>query len=351
MADTRRLMKKKQKILLIILAVVIAASSVISITVNHYLNKINYDNGTDRIVETYSEENREDISESETEPDIDDSEIPSEDRENSSELNKADKEIDQNLGTGTVSQSKDIQNILLLGIDYGSSSFPYGRSDAMILLSLNKSKGVANLVSLSRAAYVNVSGFYNTRLSHAHGLGGASLAKKTVEENYKIKINNYVSTTFASFEKIIDAFGGVRITLTSAEAAAMKNKLGSSKAGTYNLNGKNALEYVRIRSIDTDRDRTGRQRKLLVAFSNKLKGMSKSQLLKNVSNVLGYITTDFSKSEILSYAASSAKYLRYETRQYIIPHKPTSLVLRGGYEVLILDWTSEVKYLKQVIYG
>lgn len=347
MTDTRRLMKKKQKILLIILAVIIAAAAVISITINHYLNKINYDDGTAQTAETATEEQND----NDQENDIDDAEIPSEDRENSAELNEADKDINQNLGSGTVSESKNVENILLLGIDYGSSNFPYGRSDAMILLSLNKSKGVANLVSLSRAAYVNVSGFYNTRLSHAHGLGGAGLAKKTVEENYKIKINNYVSTTFSSFEKIIDVFGGVRITLTSAEASAMKNKLGSSKAGTYDLNGKNALEYVRIRSIDTDRDRTGRQRKLLVAFSNKLKGMSKSQLLKNVSNVLGYITTDFSKSEILSYAASSAKYLSYETRQYIIPHKPTSLVLRGGYEVLILDWASEVKYLKQVLYG
>lgn len=334
-------MKKKQKILIIILSVVIALTAAASITVNHFLNKVNYDDGTLYTAETSGENETAD----------EDDEISPADREDSSELNKADKNIMQNLDNGKIWYSKDVLNVLLLGIDYGSEKYPYGRSDAMILLSVNKSTKKIGIVSLSRAAYVSIPGYANTRLSHAHGLGGASLAKRTVEENYKTAIDNYVSVTFSSFEKIIDIFGGVTLELTSAEARAMQNKLGSSAAGRYHLNGKNALEYVRIRSIDSDRDRTARQRKLVLAFSKKVSSMNKTQLLKNVSAVLQYLSTDFSKSEILSNAISAVNYLSWETNQYIIPHKSTSLTLKGGFEVLILDWNNEIKYLHEILYA
>lgn len=333
-------MKKKQRVLLTVISVVIVLAVAVTLTVNYFLNKVNYDNGTLQTAETAREDETDEAQD----------EISPADREDSSELSEADKNISQNLDGGKIWYSKNVMNVLLLGIDYGSSNYPYGRSDAMILLSVNKDTKKVSLVSLSRAAYVNIPGHYNTRLSHAHGLGGAALAKRTVEENYKIAIDNYVSVTFSSFEKIIDIFGGVTIELTSSEARAMQGKLGSSAAGSYNLNGKNALEYVRIRSIDTDRDRTGRQRKLILAFSKKVSSMSKTQLLKNVTDVLGYLSTDFTKTEILSNAATAVNYLSWETNQYIIPHKSTSLTLRGGFEVLILDWSSEISYLHEILY-
>lgn len=334
-------MKKKQKILLIILSAIIVLTAAVAVTVNHFLSKINFDDGTLQTAET-SEKG---------ETEAEDDEISPDDRADSSELNKADKNIMQNLDDGKILYSKDVLNILLLGIDYGSEKYPYGRSDAMILLSVNKSTKKISIVSLSRAAYVNIPGYSNTRLSHAHGLGGASLAKRTVEENYKTAVDNYVSVTFSSFEKIIDIFGGVTVYLTSAEAGAMRNKLGSSSAGSYRLNGKNALEYVRIRSIDSDRARTARQRRLVLAFSKKLGSMSKTELLKNVTDVLPYLSTDFSKSEILSNAISAVSYLSWETNQYVIPHNSTSLTLKGGFEVLLLDWSSEIKYLHEILYA
>ncbi|MBQ8504584.1 MAG: LCP family protein [Clostridia bacterium] len=271
------------------------------------------------------------------------------------ELEENDKLIELNAHNNEIWYSEDVLNILLMGIDGGGKSYPYGRSDAMILVSINKVTKKIKLISLSRTAYVAIEGYDNTRLNHAHGYGGAQLAMQTIENNYKIRIDNYVSTTFSAFQELIDAAGGVTITLTKAEAKALKSKLKSNGyeyigAGTYNLNGPMALEYVRLRKIDSDRDRTQRQRNVLTALANKAKGMNVFQLNVLLNKVLPLITTDLSKTEIVSQLVNVPTYLSSDFEQYILPHKSSKLQLIDNFEVVLVDWEDEVKYTHKLIY-
>lgn len=271
------------------------------------------------------------------------------DAEEKRKLEEYDRFIKEN--NSKIWKSTDVINILLMGIDEGSKAYPYGRSDAMIIVSVNKATKKVNLISLSRAAYSAIPGYENTRLSHAHGYGGPELAIAAIEQNYKIKIDNFASTNFDSFKKIIDCFGGVDITLSEAEAKEMGKKFKNIKgAATYTLNGEQALLYARTRKIDTDKDRTGRQRKILIALSEKIKNMSFSQATNLMNTVLPLVTTDFTKSEILKQAGAALTYVKWDIKQYVLPHQSSKLVLRDNFEVVLVDWSKEVAYVHQLVY-
>lgn len=271
------------------------------------------------------------------------------DAEAKKQLEEYDRFIREN--NSKIWKSKDVINILLMGIDEGSKSYPYGRSDAMIVVSVNKATQKVNLVSLSRAAYSAIPGYENSRLSHAHGLGGPSLAIKAIEKNYKIKIDNFASTTFDSFKEIINCFGGVNITLTSAEAKEMGKKFKNIKgAATYTLNGEQALLYARTRKIDTDKDRTGRQRKILIALSEKIKNMTFNQATDLMNRVFPLVTTDFTKTELVRQAGAALTYVKWDIKQYVLPHQSSKLVLRDNFEVVLVDWAKEVNYVHQLLY-
>ncbi len=332
---------KGKKALIIAACVLILLIGCIAAVANHYLNKIDFDDGSSQTAPSgLEDDDEEDIFNSGK---LDTSE--------SSELSKADESIKGNLDDSKICYSDEVTNILVMGIDYGSKKYPYGRSDSMIVVSINKTEKKIKLISLSRTAYAAIAGYNNTRLSHAHGYGGPQLAIKAVEQNYKIRIDNYVSTNFESFKKIIDAFGGIKITLTAAEARYLSNILGSSSAGTYTLNGTQALAYARTRKIDSDRDRTGRQRKVLIALSQKAKSMSITSMIGMLDTILPLVRTDMSKTQLISQAANALSYLSWDIQQEVVPHKSSGLVLRGGFEVVIVDWADEVKYVRDLLYS
>lgn len=332
---------KAVKVLITLICIVLAAIIAVTGTGVYYLNKINYDDGT--------------LKAAPVNPDGDDGEGDilngglSGDEKNS--LADANASINVNLNNNEIWYSDQVKNILLMGIDYGSSTFPYGRSDSMIVVSINEVSHKVRLISLGRALYAAIPGYENTRLSHAHGYGGAPLAITAIQNNYKIKIDNYASVNFASFSKIIDALGGVTITLTNAEAGAISHLLGTSQGGTYNLNGDQALAYARTRKIDSDKDRTGRQRKVLNSLADKAKGLPLTQLVSMMDEVLPLVTTDMSRTQLLGYLTKAMTYLNYEREQYVLPHKSSALQLRGGFEVVLVDWSDEIPYVHELFYG
>ncbi len=290
--------------------------------------------------------------------DDDDDEIIQAAKENDKvkdKLEQNDKLIEENAHNNEIWYSDDVINILLMGIDGGSKTFPYGRSDAMIVVSINKVTKKIKLISFSRTAYVSIPGYENTRLNHAHGYGGPQLVIRTIEDNYKIRIDNYVSTTFSAFQELIDAVGGVDITLTSAEAKALKSKLTANGynyvgKGAYRLNGAMALEYVRLRKIDTDRERTQRQRNVLTSLANKAKSMNVFELNLVLNRILPYITTDLSKMEIVSQLVNVPTYLSSDFEQCVLPHKSSALTLIDNFEVVLVDWEDEVAYTHKLFY-
>ena len=257
----------------------------------------------------------------------------------------------------------NIINILLIGRDLGHGSKYYPRADSVIIVSINKLKNDIKLVSLSRATYVSIPGHGNARLNAAHAYGGAKLLIDTIEQNYKIRIDHYVSIDFNGFIKAVDALGGVDIALTEAEIKALapilrQNGTVINGAGTYHLNGNEALEYARLRDIDSDRARTERQRTILLSIFTKFKKMysteSYSTLLskgtKFLDQVLPLVSTDFTKSEIIGQATTYAGYLKWPVTEAIIPRNKTPLTKINGIEVLIVNWANIKHDIHEVLY-
>ncbi len=314
--------------LLLVFAILIGGGAIF---VNSYLSKMNYGD-----------------SKGEVNPELDNEEDLVFEEQAS-----ADEDIRANLDDNVLWYDDRILNVLLVGVDYGDEEqvmfegayLP--RSDSMILLSINTINNVINMVSLSRAVYVAIPGHGNKRLNTAHAYGGANLLVETIEQNYKIRIDKYVTVDISGFEQIIDILDGVSINMTAQEAKII---LGKESAGTYNLSGKKAVAYARLRSIDSDRKRTGRQRAVLNAIAAKLRGASIPTLLDLLDDVLPLVTTSFTKAELLAQATNAPKYLSMSVKEDIIPHNATSLTMRDGKEVLILNWAQTNKYTHDLLY-
>ena len=264
-------------------------------------------------------------------------------------------EIDRNVSNkSNIFSNADVKNILLVGYDNGNTN-NYGRSDSVLILSLNSYNETVKLVSLSRAIYTAIPGVGKMRLNMAFAYGGGKLLKEAVTLNFKVKIDNYAALNFDTFSQAIDVIGGVNINLTSAEYNFLKPKLQKNKIvckgpGVYHLNGKLALEYVRLRSIDTDRDRTGRQRKLMLSVVSKMKKLNFSQASKLINRASEFVETDMSRNEIASMLLKFPKYSDWPLSTAIVPYKKYPLYTVNGTEYLFIDWNSNILYLKKLLY-
>lgn len=257
-----------------------------------------------------------------------------------------------NVSDNSVWYHYQVINILLIGYDYGSKNQPYPRSDSMIILSLNKLNKRISIVSLSRAAYVTIPGHRSTRLNAAHAYGGPELLVKTIELNYKIRIDNYISIGFDSFTKIINALGGIDVSLTAKELGSLNKNEGlniSRGPGVYRLNGTLALAYSRMRSIDNDKARTGRQRTVLKKIAEKVKSLSLSQAVNFLDEFYPLVHTDFTEKELALQAAEGLSYIKYPIATAMIP-EAAPLVMRNGYQVLLLNWPQERHRLHSILY-
>lgn len=190
-------------------------------------------------------------------------------------------------------------NILLLGTDTGSIKLNFGRTDTMMILSVNKVTGKMRLASLVRDMKVMLPIINrNAKINAANAYGGPLLAVKTVNEAFGLNIRNFVSINFKGFKNVIDSLGGVELEMSRQEASLSKV---SYKEGPILLNGEQALEYVRIRQLDNNFGRNERQRKLLTSLFNKmLHNASMEEAMKALTEALNHMATNLSASDLLS---------------------------------------------------
>lgn len=375
---------KKQKILIIAISV-FCALMVLFIAVfliaNHYLDKLNYGDIQGVVDENLDEEENVDFDIA----DYDEITYKNEEKNNSQKSTKentgnngvykilsksedynlldvskevqkqANDDIKKNIESDGIWHSDDVYNVLVVGYDAGDAEAvmfegaTLPRSDAIMLVSVNKVRKTVKLISLSRATYVAIPGHGNKRINTAHAYGGASMLVDTIELNYKIKIDRYITADFKGFKAIIDCLGGVKIDMTKEEADFAFNDE-SLPADKYTMNGSQTLRYVRLRKTDSDRTRTGRQRKVIKEIYFQARKMSISQKLKFMNDVFPYVTTNFDKTELISKFGEFDGYMDFPVTQDIVPHKATQLTMKDGKEVIILDWKDTTDYIHSVMY-
>ena len=259
------------------------------------------------------------------------------------------------LDSSELTQSSSVKNILLLGIDRRNPD-DSSRSDTMLLVSINTASRKIKLTSFMRDSYVYIPEKQKSaKLNAACTWGGAQMVMDTIEYNFNIKIDHYMLVDFTMFESIIDGLGGVDVAITEKEAKYMRKDvhLENIQAGdSVHLNGHEALWYCRIRKLDSDFMRTGRQRKVMTSIIEKCKQTSPFELYALVGDVISRVETDMSPSTLTGLAINGLlRYLHYDIEQGSVPAEDTWESKRiSGQSVLSLDIGANTEYLKKFIY-
>lgn len=261
----------------------------------------------------------------------------------------------ENTTENSLMRNKDVINFLLIGLDASNSN-----SDAIIIASLNKTTKKIHLSSIYRDSYTYIdtpSGGKYAKINACYANGGAKKLVETIENDFKIRIDYYVSVNFDSFSSIVDTLGGIKLDVKEYEAAAVRAEIKDdcpSGEGVI-LNGKQALGFVRIRYCDADSDvsRTRRQRQFINALIEEAKGISISQISPLLNTVIRYIKTDCSVTNIISLGtqALTNKWYDFEIVSQAIPKEEHRMDYMGYSWVWIVDYPAAARDLQLEIYG
>ncbi len=254
-------------------------------------------------------------------------------------------------------KSKNVINVLLVGADSGTNS---GNTDVMMLVSLNKETKKLKLVSFMRDSYLYVDspkGSYCSKLNAAFSMGGPECLVQTIENNYKIEIDNYVMVNFESFVGIIDAMGGITVDVKKYEADYNYTRFNVYLPYGENvtLNGEQALCFCRIRGCDSDGDisRTRRQRQVIESIIDRVTTASVGDLNKYIDILLPYVDTGYSESQILSLGvqALTGKWFNYERTQLQMPDEECRTPGSANSWIWVVDYQLAANKLQTELYG
>lgn len=177
---------------------------------------------------------------------------------------------------------KDPLAFLILGVDERPGD--RGRSDSMIVLTVNPNEKSIQMVSIPRDTRTEIVGKgFDDKINHAYAFGGPEMSIATVENFLDIPIDYFVQVNMESFKDIVNAVGGVTV----------NNKLEFSQNGHHfplgeiDLNGEEALSFSRMRYIDSDFGRQQRQRDVIQAVINKGASISSVTKIDDILDILG----------------------------------------------------------------
>lgn len=166
-------------------------------------------------------------------------------------------------------------SVLVLGVDEREGDA--GRSDTMIVMTVNPNTNSSKMVSIPRDTYTEIVGRgIQDKINHSFAFGGVKMAMDTTENLLDIPIDYVVQVNMESFKDIVDAVGGITVnnTLNFTEAGF------TYPEGKISLDGEEALAYVRMRKQDPNGDfgRQDRQKQVIQGVIRE--GMSVNSVLK-----------------------------------------------------------------------
>ena len=211
---------------------------------------------------------------------------------------------------GAAEEKADMAHYLLVGVDgWGLNEAGGARSDAIILTSLDYGRERITFTSIARDSIVKPS-YRKTPVklnTLVRSEGGEQMLTAYIEEAFGIPISGYFVINFSGAVDVINAVGGIDVTLTQEEAEYLRYHAGEYAgyplhAGPCRLNGGQALYYMRCRSLDNDFGRQGRQGNVLRAVMDELRNITPLRVILLLDDVLGMYRTDLSSGQQLELA-------------------------------------------------
>lgn len=241
-----------------------------------------------------------------------------------------------------------VKNIALFGVDSRDGENE-GRSDAIMVLTVDSRSHTLKVASFMRDSNVYIEGYGYDKLTHAYAYGGPALAVRTLNQNFRLDIRDYVTVNFYDMASIVDAFGGVELELTGEEMREVNQNLWDlsreaedegAKAhiknsdyftatdGTHNmidgeyaggkllLNGAQAVAYSRIRYIGGDGERTSRQHEVLAGLLQRAKKRGVFSWPSIVHGVVPHCETSLGFMDMMKLAPFAAGHIEMETATF-----------------------------------
>lgn len=256
-------------------------------------------------------------------------------------------------------KNPDIENILVLGTDSRDVTKERGRSDSIIVMSYNKATGVIKMISVLRDSLVPIENRGWNRINAAYSFDGVGLAVNTVNQLLDLDIQRFVVVDFNGVTDFIDKAGGVTINLTQAEVNYM-TKYSNGKVqynvGPNNFNGDRALVYMRIRKIDSDFNRTERQRNVIVTLAKKIISEKNLAGIYDLTDfAFGLVKTNISLTELTSVIGSIATRAAISGLDIQSQHVPYSDAFSykyyNGMAIISFDIDDAARRVNEFIYG
>ncbi|MEA3338070.1 MAG: LCP family protein [Chloroflexota bacterium] len=211
---------------------------------------------------------------------------------------------------------QETHNVLLLGMDQWDLDY-VGRTDTIMLLAVDQAGDRAAVVSFPRDTYLPIPGVGYSRINTAYTYGetrkeggGIPLLISTLEKNFGVPIHNYVRIDLSGFEDIVDALGGVDVTvdcLLYDEKTFKYFGVYQLEPGEYHMDGPQALHYARARKTTSDFDRARRQQRVLLAIRKRvLEGDLISRIPALWAALRDTVDTDLAVTDLVKLAKFGA---------------------------------------------
>ena len=216
--------------------------------------------------------------------------------------------------------------VAVFGLDSRDGNTKNALADVQMICSIDRETGEIKLVSVFRDTYLKIDseGTYH-KINEAYFKGGHEQAVAALEENLDLEIDDYAAFNWKTVAEAINVLGGIDLEITDAEFAYINSFITEtvestgiasvhlSQAGMNHLDGVQAVAYSRLRLMDTDFQRTERQRKVVSLALEKAKQADVSTLTSLAGLVISEISTSVGVDDLLPMVRDMNKYYIGET--------------------------------------
>ena len=258
---------------------------------------------------------------------------------------------------------KDYYTFVLYGVDSQTNQLAKGnRSDSIIIASINKKTKKVKLLSVYRDTYSSVEGHGFTKINHAYSYGGPELSLSTINRNFDLNAQQFVTVNFKSLANVVDLLGGIELDIQKEEMSNLNAYIGNmnkinggnspkiKNPGKQTLDGNQAVAYARIRyTAGGDLRRAERQRIVVGQILAKAKKSNPVTISKIIDEMFPQILTSFSSKEVLFLAKDLLSYEIEDSQGFPFDNKGAKI--KGVYYGLPVTLESNVIKMHNYLYG
>lgn len=260
--------------------------------------------------------------------------------------------------------SSKVQNIAFFGVDSREGNLDNANSDSIIVVSVHKGSRDVKMVSVYRDTLLDIGENSYQKCNAAYAYGGPERAVSMLNQNLDLNIEKYLAVDFGGLIELVDVVGGITVELTAEEVGYVNGycvetsqvtgksyePISPEVAGTYHLNGVQAVSYSRIRYTEgNDFKRTERQRHVIQLVLGQLK-KSPWKALEVMDEVFPLVKTNMSKTDLVSLGVHMLLDSLGETTGFPFDLTTATLAEKGSC-VIPQTLESNVRQLHQLLYG